>query len=154
MALFQNSVLKKYLVSQTAQPIQEAFAQYQSYFHNAQIRENIRAAKEEQFLEGFLRELFVNILGYTINPEPEYNLTTELKNWPSLDFKGFLGELKKAKAHLSLSEEAEWMGYFNEQKSKAQAHQTDITRLDCENDVLVYELYGLTEEEIRIVEGN
>ncbi|WP_288369681.1 TaqI-like C-terminal specificity domain-containing protein [uncultured Algoriphagus sp.] len=80
MALFQNSVLKKYLASQSSQPIQEALAAYQSYFHNPQIRENIRAAKEEQFQEGFLRELFVKILGYTINPEPEYNLTTELKN--------------------------------------------------------------------------
>ncbi|WP_375586602.1 hypothetical protein [Cyclobacterium xiamenense] len=27
-----------------------------------------------------MRELFVNILGYTINPNPDYNLTTELKN--------------------------------------------------------------------------
>ena len=30
--------------------------------------------------EGFLRELFVKILGYTLNPEPNFNLTTELKN--------------------------------------------------------------------------
>jgi hypothetical protein len=44
------------------------------------IQANIRNAKEEQFQEGFLRELFVKILGYTINPEPDYNLTTELKN--------------------------------------------------------------------------
>ncbi len=28
-----------------------------------------------------------------------------------------------------------------------------ITRLDHEINILVYELYGLTEEEIRIVEG-
>lgn len=79
--------------------------------------------------------------------------STKLQNWPSLDFKGFLGELKKAKVQLSLAEEAEWMAYFNEQKSKAQALQSDITRLDREIDHLVYELYGLTEEEIRIVEG-
>ncbi|MCH7411919.1 hypothetical protein MM213_00370 [Belliella sp. R4-6] len=45
------------------------------------------------------------------------------------------------------------MAYFNEQKSKAQALQSDITRLDREIDNLVYELYGLTVEEIRIVEG-
>lgn len=154
MALFQNSVLKKYLASQTAQPIQEVHAVFQSYFHNAQIRENIRAAKEEQFQEGFLRELFVNILGYTINPEPENNLTTELKSFHSIDFKGFLGELKKAKVHLSLSEEAEWRAYFNEQKAKVQALQADIDRLEREIDALVYGLYGLTKEEIRMVEGN
>ncbi|SMD43051.1 Type I restriction-modification system methyltransferase subunit [Aquiflexum balticum DSM 16537] len=84
---------------------------------------------------------------------PIEKLTTKLQNWPSLDFKGFLGELKKAKVKLSLSEEAEWMAYFHEQKAKAQALQSDITRLDREIDKLVYELYGLTEEEIRIVEG-
>jgi hypothetical protein len=67
--------------------------------------------------------------------------------------KRLLGELTKAKLKLSLGEEAEWMAYFNEQKSKAQALQTDISRLDREIDALVYELYGLTEEEIRIVEG-
>jgi hypothetical protein len=79
--------------------------------------------------------------------------STKLQNWPDLDFKGFLGELAKAKVKLSLSEEAEWMAYFNEQKAKAQALQSEITRIDKEIDALVYELYGLTEEEIRIVEG-
>jgi hypothetical protein len=77
----------------------------------------------------------------------------KLENWPSLDFKGFLGELTKAKVKMSLSEEAEWMAYFKEQKQKALALQSDITRLDREIDQLVYELYGLTAEEIRIVEG-
>lgn len=80
MALFQNSVLKKYLFHLDQAAIQSGYAAYASYFHHPQIRENIRNAKEEQFQEGFLRELFVNILGYTINPEPDYNLTTELKN--------------------------------------------------------------------------
>ncbi|WP_373495810.1 Eco57I restriction-modification methylase domain-containing protein, partial [Aquiflexum sp.] len=80
-------------------------------------------------------------------------ISTKLQNWPTLDFKGFLGELKKAKVKLSLTEEAEWMAYFNEQKEKALALQTEINRLDAEIDQMVYELYGLTEEEIRIVEG-
>lgn len=79
--------------------------------------------------------------------------STKLKNWPTLDFKGFLAELKKAKVKLSLPEEAEWMAYFNEQKAKAQELQTEINRLDHEIDQLVYQLYGLTEEEIKIVEG-
>ncbi|MFL0681719.1 MAG: Eco57I restriction-modification methylase domain-containing protein [Algoriphagus aquaeductus] len=89
--------------------------------------------------------------------ESKFNIdkpSTKLQNWPDLDFKGFLGELSKAKVKLSLSEEAEWMAYFTEQKAKALALQADITRLDREIDALVYELYGLTEEEIRIVEGN
>jgi hypothetical protein len=79
--------------------------------------------------------------------------STKLQNWASLDFRGFLGELKKAKVQLSLSEEADWMIYFTEQKQKALALQSEINRIDAEIDRLVYELYGLTEEEIRIVEG-
>lgn len=80
MPLFQNSVLKKYLATQDHTQVHQAFGAYLTYFHNPIIRENIRASKEEQFQEGFLRALFVNILGYTLHPEPEYNLTTELKN--------------------------------------------------------------------------
>jgi hypothetical protein len=94
-----------------------------------------------------------NFLNLLLSKFPIEKPSGKLKNWPSLDFKGFLGELKKAKVKLSLSEEAEWMTYFNEQKAKALALQTDIDRIDREIDALVYELYGLTEEEIRIVEG-
>ncbi|WP_353168591.1 DNA methyltransferase [Flavobacterium sp.] len=60
--------------------ITTAYAEYAAYFHNSTIQENIRNSKEEQFQEGFLRELFVTILGYTLNPTPNFNLTTEYKN--------------------------------------------------------------------------
>ncbi|TRX08210.1 Eco57I restriction-modification methylase domain-containing protein [Flavobacterium gawalongense] len=80
MSLFQPSVLKKYLSQQDSATVQKAYKKYSKYFHNPTIQENIRNSKEEQFQEGFLRELFVDILGYTLNPAPTFNLTTELKN--------------------------------------------------------------------------
>ena len=80
MSLFQNSVEKKYLNDLDAELIDNKFAEFQAYFGNKEIQENIRNAKEEQFQEGFLRELFVKIFGYTLNPKPNFNLTTELKN--------------------------------------------------------------------------
>jgi type I restriction-modification system DNA methylase subunit len=80
MSLFQQSVLKKYLSQQDAALVQKAYKKYTKYFHNTAIQENIRNSKEEQFQEGFLRELFVDILGYTLNPAQNFNLTTELKN--------------------------------------------------------------------------
>ncbi|MEA2042484.1 MAG: hypothetical protein U9N85_08020 [Bacteroidota bacterium] len=80
MSIFQNSVLNKYLKTQDEKKIDDMYFQFTSYFHNAEIQENIRNSKEEQFQEGFLRELFVKILGYTLNPKPNFNLTTELKN--------------------------------------------------------------------------
>lgn len=80
MALFQTSVLKNYLKRQDAEPVAKAYKKFSKYFHNTSIQQNIRDSKEEQFQEGFLRELFVDILGYTLNPQPNFNLTTELKN--------------------------------------------------------------------------
>jgi hypothetical protein len=80
MSLFQKSVEKKYLSELDSVLIDQKYKQFQDYFGNTAIQENIRNAKEEQFQEGFLRELFVSILGYTLNPQPNFNLTTELKN--------------------------------------------------------------------------
>lgn len=78
--LLQKNILKKYLGMLDEQQTQEAWNKYESYFLNEEIQANIHKIKEEQFQEGFLRELFVKVLGYTINPSPNYNLTTELKN--------------------------------------------------------------------------
>ena len=44
------------------------------------------------------------------------------------------------------------MQYFSEQKQKANDLQTQITQTDREIDRMVYDLYGLTEVEIKIVE--
>ena len=80
MALFQNSVLKKHLKLQDKTAVDKAYKKFSKYFHDTKRQQNIRESKEEQYQEGFLRELFVKILGYTLNPEPNFNLTTELKN--------------------------------------------------------------------------
>jgi hypothetical protein len=81
------------------------------------------------------------------------NSSRNLQNWPSLSFKAFLVELKKAKVSLTLAEEAEWLAYFTEQQAKAQALQAQIEKTGKEIDALVYQLYGLTEDEISVVEG-
>jgi type I restriction-modification system DNA methylase subunit len=80
MALFQNAVIKKYLQAQNKIQLQEKWLQFQNHFHNPTIQENIRNSKEEQYQGEFLIDLFVNILGYTKNPQPDFNLTTEYKN--------------------------------------------------------------------------
>jgi tRNA1(Val) A37 N6-methylase TrmN6 len=80
-------------------------------------------------------------------------LTTKLQNWNELEFKEFMQELIKQKIKFSLSEEGDWLKYFNEEKEKAQNLKSDIEKTDKEIDQMVYELYGLTEEEIKIVEG-
>ena len=44
------------------------------------------------------------------------------------------------------------MQYFNEQKQKATELKAEIDKTDKEIDQMVYELYGLTDEEIQIIE--
>jgi len=80
MSLFQKSVLKKYLNELDNEKVHKAFTIFSNYFHNSEIQHNILESKEEQFQEGFLRELFVKVFGYVLNPLPEFNLTTEFKN--------------------------------------------------------------------------
>ena len=78
--LFQVSVEKKYLKELNEKRIDENFNKFLAYFGNKEQQERIRNLKEEQYQEGFLRDLFVKILGYTLNPKEGWNLTTELKN--------------------------------------------------------------------------
>jgi hypothetical protein len=80
MALFQKTVIKKHLLELNSIEVDSAFHRFSTYFHDTVRQQNIRNSKEEQFQEGFLRELFGHIFGYTLNPEPNFNLTTELKN--------------------------------------------------------------------------
>lgn len=80
-------------------------------------------------------------------------LSRALENWPGLEFKGFLAELKKAEVQLTPARRGGVAGLLLTEKAKAQALQAQIAKTDKEIDALVYELYGLTAEEIAIVEG-
>ena len=78
--LFQKAILKKYLGLIDEEIVTVAWKQFQAYFLDTEIQANIQQSKEEQFQAGFLRELFVKVLGYTLNPSPDFNLITEKKN--------------------------------------------------------------------------
>ena len=97
------------------------------------------------------KEQFLQLLQSKCDlPKP----SKRLQNWPDLDFKGFLAELKKKKIKLSLEEEAEWLTYFNKKKTEANTLQAEIDGIDKQIDQIVYELYGLSEEEINVVEAS
>lgn len=78
--LFQKTIVNKYKQALPKENTELPWQNYQQYFLNKDIQQNILQSKEEQFQEGFLRELFVKVLGYTLNPSPDYNLITEKKN--------------------------------------------------------------------------
>ena len=80
MPLFQQSVQKKFIKDLDKAKVETAYQKLIAHFGNTDVQENIKKAKEEQYQEGFLRELFVDVLGYVLNPQPNYNLITEQKN--------------------------------------------------------------------------
>ena len=83
MSLFQSVVVNRYVKELDTQLLSKAWQSYADCFLDPIKQDNIRLSKEEQYQEGFLRDLFVDIFGYTLNPNPNYNLTTEFKNQTS-----------------------------------------------------------------------
>ncbi|MCF6279237.1 MAG: hypothetical protein L3J14_02705 [Flavobacteriaceae bacterium] len=79
-------------------------------------------------------------------------LPKKLQEWYKLTYSEFVKELAKKKIKLSLSQEAAWEDYFISEQQKAVALKTQIDQTDKEIDQMVYELYGLTDDEIMIVE--
>ena len=81
----------------------------------------------------------------------EVMITAALQTFDTMDFKGFVAELKKQKIKLTLSQQDEWEDYFTERVAECQELSAQITATDNEIDNKVFDLYGLTEEERRIV---
>jgi hypothetical protein len=79
MALFQEAIIRKYLRNLDEEVIETAFKEYKRVYSPEKIK-NIRVAKEEQYQEGFIKEIFGSVLGYSVYPESPYNIETEKKN--------------------------------------------------------------------------
>ena len=80
ITMFQKSIIEKYLSKLDANLLHEKYEKYCANYKNETKIANIRAVKEEQYQEGFIRDVFCSVLNYTIKPEPDYNILTELKN--------------------------------------------------------------------------
>ena len=93
----------------------------------------------------FLRSLTRNL--------EDVKITTALQTFDQMDFKGFLSELKKQKIKLSLSQQDEWEVHFMQYAEACQALSQQISETDNEIDTHVFDLYGLTEEERKVVMG-
>ena len=76
-----------------------------------------------------------------------------LETFYTLTFADFTKELAKQKVRLTLKQQDEWEEYFTSYQTDCLALQKQITTTDNEINTLVYKLYGLTEEEIDVVEG-
>lgn len=80
MSIFQKSVVNRHLKNLDEDKVNYAFGKFQKFHEDKERLQNIMQLKEKNYQEGFLREIFVQTLGYTINPGKNYNLTTGFKN--------------------------------------------------------------------------
>jgi hypothetical protein len=97
---------------------------------------------------------FLNFISLELKTQ---KISRKLSNWTDLNWEQFKEELLKSKSTIqerTLKELKEWQDYFTEQKEKSTEIILEIDRTEKEIDRMVYDLYDLTEEEIRIVEDN
>ena len=160
---FQNTIIKKYLAMLNDEQVKAAWEQYKALFLDQIRQENIQASKEEQFQEGFLRELFVKTLGYTINPDPDFNLITEKKN--ETDSKKADGaiqrdgkvigiiELKDHKTPDLKQVETQAFGYKNRHRGTRYVVISNFEKLrfyiDDATEYMEWDLFSLKEEDFR-----
>ncbi|MFA6137002.1 MAG: hypothetical protein WC667_02835 [Sulfurimonas sp.] len=125
MSLFQKSVLNTF--KQDESLIALRWAKYQNYLTKVE-------AIDEQipFIEKFEELDFDEFV-------TQYSKAKKLKFADKLEERNFKNE---------------WRAIFENDKTLACGFKTEIVKTDKEIDKMVYELYGLSDDEIKIVEGN
>lgn len=151
-----NSKLAWWLISQFCSKINGGFKLNWQYFGQIPVPLNLETlspkADEMLFLNKELQEINGKLLRTLKRKFDLTDPSKKLQNWQNLNYKEFVKELDKKKIKLSLSDEANWEDYFLSEQTKAQALQAKISQIDKEIDSMVYQLYGLTDDEIKIIE--
>jgi type I restriction-modification system DNA methylase subunit len=132
------------------------------YLENLPIP-NISISRQQPFIEKAdimlsqnkalheMRSDFLNFLQSELKPE---KIGKHLEKWDESDWDGFRKELAKGGvkiSELSLKARKEWQDYFAERKAETGKIKAVIEETDREIDRMVYALYGLSEDEIQIV---
>ena len=166
LALLNSSLLWFYL-KQSGNVLRGGYFRFNTKYINPfpipQIDNNSQSTIDCLVLKTFSqKELFQKaIKAFSVFLGSKYHLNKlpgKLEKWYELEFVDFIKELNKAikvakGTPLTNKDEFEWMDLFEENKKKALELKAEIDRTDKEIDAMVYELYGLSEEEIKIVEG-
>jgi len=76
MAIFQKSVIKNALDKFDKEQLDTAYNSFKNNFTFEKI-ERIKKLNEEKYQDGFLRDLFVDVFGYVLEPDQNSNLARE-----------------------------------------------------------------------------
>jgi len=160
LCLLNSELMKSYLQSFSSLK-NGGFYSYSSNILNKAPIKQISIAEQQIYI--ILADKIYNLtndyyqkrnkfLKHLVDNFENIKVTNTLEKFDEIDFKGFIIELSKQKIKLSLIQQDEWEDYFSVYQSEIQVIKTEIEKTDKEIDRMVYELYGLTEEEIKIVE--
>ena len=158
-----NSKLSKYLLKDNAFSKKETFPQIRLHWLKDFPIKQISILQQKSFIENV--DIIIS-LNKTLQQQQfkvvnmlqrDYGLTKptkKLETWYELPMQSFFAELEKAKIVLSAVQKDEVQEYFESYQKQAIATKSKIVATDKAIDKMVYELYGLTEEEISIVENS
>ncbi len=165
LALF-NSTLYTYYIQQKMLTNQQMFPQILMTDLQEMPVKIVSPEQQQPFIEKAdimlsknkeLHDMKADFLSFLKSELKPQKISRKLENWDESDWDSFKAELAKGKAEireLGIKERKEWQSYFTEQKAKAAEIRAVIENTDREIDLMVYKLYGLTDEEIKIIENN
>ena len=163
LSILNSSLISYYFMKNTAKSVRKMFPKVilkdlRQFPFKEIDKENqnpfIQKADKMLELNKNLQETKQNFLN-ELNLE---KLTKKLQNFETLTFEEFIKEYKKAlklKFADKLAErnfKQEWQALFENDKTLACGIKTEIEQTDKEINKMVYELYGLSDDEIKIVE--
>ncbi|MBN2668686.1 MAG: transposase [Bacteroidales bacterium] len=167
VAVLNSQLMAYYFVKNTAKSVRKMFPKIilndlRKFPFKAISENNQKPFIDKAELILSLNQQFQDLSNkFTKYFQSQFNLegiSKKLENWYELEFADFIKELNKVikktgGEKLSKLDEMEWMEVFETKKAEAQTLKAEIDKTDAAIDQMVYELYGLTEEEIKIVEG-
>lgn len=158
-----NSKLIVFLMELYAISRRGGYLEYKTQYISKLPIKNIKESEQQPFIEKADLMLSLNKdlqdqsqkFQRTLHRKFELEvLPKKLQDWYLLSYSDFIKELGKLKIKLTLSQEAEWEDYFTTEATKVNTIKTQIETTDKAIDAMVYELYGLSKEEIEIVENS
>jgi type I restriction-modification system DNA methylase subunit len=135
---FSSRIVKELPIKQIALPVQQPF---------------ITHAETMLTTTRSLSDLRKRVLTLLLTKTGIQKPSAKLQEWDALTWAELEAEFRKAKVKLSLNDQEELLQYFEQKKAEAERLKTVLATTDRAIDAMVYELYGLTAEEIRVVEG-
>jgi type I restriction-modification system DNA methylase subunit len=164
LTVLNSSLMAYYFMKNTAKSVRKMFPKVILQDLRLFPFKEINSIEQEPFIRkaNLMLNLNQELIGAKQGFLNELNLdklTIKLQNFETLEFDEFIKEYVKArkiKFADKLEERKfknEWKALFENDKEEVLSIQKEINETDKEIDQMVYKLYNLTEDEIKIVEG-